>query len=199
MVGTETDMTEHPDDILRALADPDRLRIAGALAAGEAAAAALAETLDLPLARVRRYLTRLADAGIARLQPDRRTYRLDTETLRWAAEQVGPPRDAGIALSPVDAFAARSAANEDEEAVLRAFFRDGRLIEVPTKASKRRIVLERVALEFEPGVRYEEREVNAIVGAFFNDHASLRRYLVDEGFLDREAGTYWQTGGRVDL
>jgi hypothetical protein len=189
MVGTETDMTEHPDDILRALADPDRLRIAGALAASDAAAAALAEALDLPLARVRRHLTRLADAGIARVQPDRRTYRLDTETLRWAAEQVGPPRDAGIALG---------ATTGDEEAVLRAFFRDG-LIEVPTKASKRRIVLERVALEFEPGVRYDEREVNAIVGAFFNDHASLRRYLVDEGFLDRDAGTYWRAGGRVDV
>lgn len=34
--------------------------------------------------------------------------------------------------------------------------------------------------------------MKAIVGAFFNDHASLRRYLVDEGFLDREAGTYWR-------
>ena len=190
MVGTQTDMTEHPNDILRALADPDRLRIAGALAASEATASTLAETLDLPLGRVRRHLTRLADAGVARLQPDRRTYRLDTETLRWAAEQVGPPRDAGIALG---------AANEDEEAVLRAFFRDGRLVEVPTKASKRRIVLERVALEFEPGVRYDEREVNAIVGALFDDHASLRRYLVDEGFLDREAGTYWRAGGRVDV
>jgi hypothetical protein len=190
MVGNETDMTEHPDDILRALADPDRLRIAGTLAAGEAPDTALAETLDLPLRRVRRHLTRLADAGIARLQPDRRTYRLDTETLRWAAEQVGPPRDAGIALG---------AANEDEETVLRAFFRDGQLTEIPTKASKRRIVLERVALEFEPGVRYDEREVNAIVGAFFTDHASLRRYLVDEGFLDREAGTYWRAGGRVDV
>jgi hypothetical protein len=190
MVGTETDMTEHPDDILRALADPDRLRIAGALAAGEAAAAALAETLDLPLARVRRHLTRLADAGIARLQSDRRTYRLDTETLRWAAEQVGPPRDAGIALG---------AANEDEEAVLRAFFRDGRLREFPAKESKRRIVLERMALEFEPGVRYDENEVNAMLGRYFNDHAALRRYLVDGGFLDREAGTYWRTGGRVDL
>jgi hypothetical protein len=190
MVGTETDMTEHPDDILRALADPERLRIAGALAAGDAAAGTLAETLALPLARVRRHLTRLAAAGVARLQPDRRTYRLDPETLRWAAEQVGPPRDVGIALG---------AANEDEEAVLRAFFRDGRLTELPMKASKRRIVLERVALEFEPGVRYDEREVNAIVGAFFHDHASLRRYLVDEGFLDREAGTYWRTGGRVDV
>jgi hypothetical protein len=183
-------MSEHPDDILRALADPERLRIAGALAAGDAEAASLADALHLPIARVRRHLTRLASAGVARLQPDRRTYRLDAETLRWAAEQVGPPREAGIALG---------AANEDEEAVLRAFFRDGQLVEIPTKASKRRIVLERVAIEFEPGVRYDEREVNAIVGAFHTDHASLRRYLVDEGFLDREGGEYWRSGGRVDV
>ena len=190
MVGTPTDMSEHPDDILRALADPERLRIAGALAAGDAGAASLADALELPIARVRRHLTRLASAGVARLQPDRRTYRLDAETLRWAAEEVGPPRGAGIALG---------AANEDEEAVLRAFFRDGRLVEIPTKASKRRIVLERVAIEFEPGRRYDEREVNAIVGAFHTDHASLRRYLVDEGFLDRERGEYWRIGGRVDV
>jgi hypothetical protein len=171
MVGNDPDMTEHPDDILRALADPERLRIAGALAGGGGGGAA-------------------NPAGIARLQPDRRTYRLDAETLRWAAEQVGPPREAGIALG---------AANEGEEAVLRAFFRDGRLTEIPTKASKRRIVLERVALAFEPGVRYDEREVNVIVAAFHRDHASLRRYLVDEGFLAREGGVYWRSGGRVDV
>jgi DNA-binding transcriptional ArsR family regulator len=95
MVRNGTDMTEHPDDIIRALADPERLRIAGALAAGDAAAKALSETLELPLARVRRHLTRLAAAGVARLQPDHRTYRLDRETLRWAAEQVGPPPRGG--------------------------------------------------------------------------------------------------------
>jgi hypothetical protein len=47
-------------------------------------------------------------------------------------------------------------------------------------------------------VRYDEREVNVIVGGFFLDHAALRRSLVDEGFLDREAGVYWRAGGRVD-
>lgn len=57
---------------------------------------------------------------------------------------------------------------------------------------------ERIAIKFEPGVRYDEREVNAIVGRFFNDYASLRRYLVDGGFLARERGEYWRTGGRVD-
>jgi hypothetical protein len=183
-------MPETPEEILRALADPERLAIAGALARDDRTSSQLADELGLAISRIRKHLNRLTATGVARLQPDRRTYRLDPETLRWAAEQVGPPREAGLALG---------AASEDEEAVLRTFFRNGRLTEIPAKASKRRIVLERVALEFEPGVRYDEREVNAIVGRFFNDHASLRRYLVDEGLLSRERGVYWRSGGRVEV
>ena len=183
-------MAETPDEILRALADPERLAIAGALAQRSRTAAALATDLELQLARVRKHLNRLTTTGVARLEPDRRTYRLDTETLRWAAEQVGPPREAGLALG---------AANDDEETVLRTFFRDGRLTEIPAKETKRMIVLERIALEFEPGVRYDEQQVNAIVGRFFNDYASLRRYLIDAGLLAREHGEYWRAGGRVDV
>jgi hypothetical protein len=190
MVRIETDMAETPDDILRALADPQRLAIAGALAAGDRSAAELAVNLTLPVARIRKHLNRLTTTGVVRLNDDRRTYRLDAETLRWAAEQAGPTREAGLTLG---------AANEEEEAVLRTFFRGGRLTEIPTKASKRHIVLERIAVEFEPGVRYEEKEVNVIVGRFFNDYASLRRYLVDEGLLERDQGIYWRVGGRVDL
>jgi hypothetical protein len=183
-------MPETPDDILRALADPERLAIAGALARADADARALADDLGLALKRVRTHLNRLHAAGIVRLREDRATYRLDAETLRWAAEQVGPPRGAGLPLG---------AANEDEEAVLRTFFRDGRLTEIPQKRTKRVIVLERIALEFEPGRRYEEKEVNVVVGRFFTDHAAIRRYLVDEGFLDRDHGVYWRSGGRVDV
>ena len=183
-------MAETPDEILRALADPERLAIAGLLARSRESAASLAEALELPVTRVRKHLNRLTATGVARLEEDRRSYRLDAETLRWAAEQVGPPREAGLALG---------AANEDEETVLTTFFRAGRLTEIPVKESKRRIVLERIALEFEPGRRYEEAEVNVIVGAFFNDYAAIRRYLVDEGFLDRDHGVYWRAGGRVDV
>jgi DNA-binding transcriptional ArsR family regulator len=101
-------MSETPDDILRALADPERLAIAGALWRSSRSATELAETLDLEVARVRKHLNRLSAAGVIRLAHDRRTYRLDPETLRWAAGQVGPPRDTGIALG---------AATEDEERV----------------------------------------------------------------------------------
>jgi hypothetical protein len=183
-------MRGDPDDILRALADPERLAITGMLARQPAGADELTAALDLSLKRLRSHLSRLTAAGVLTLDADRRTYRLDTDTLRHAAELVGPPREVGLALG---------AANEDEEHVLRTFFRQGRLTEIPMKQSKRRIVLGRIALEFEPGRHYDEKEVNVIVGAFFNDHAALRRYLVDEGFLDRDHGIYWRAGGRVDV
>ncbi|MCW2567621.1 MAG: putative regulator, ArsR family, partial [Mycobacterium sp.] len=47
--------------------------------------------------------------------------------------------------------------------------------------------------------RYAEAEVNVVLRAWHPDHAALRRYLVDEGFLGRERGEYWRTGGRVEL
>ena len=75
----------------------------------------------------------------------------------------------------------------------------GRLSEIPARRAKRRIVLTRLALEFEVGVRYPEREVDAVLKRFHPDHASLRRFLVDEGFLSRQGGRYWRTGGPVDV
>ena len=62
------------------------------------------------------------------------------------------------------------------------------------------VLLQRLALEFDVG-RYTEREVNDILFAFHPDWSTLRRYLVDEGFLDREhvddQNWYWRAGGRV--
>lgn len=179
-----------PNGILRALADPERLALAGRLALADRTALELAVDVGLPLDRVRRHLKRLTAAGLVSGLPDRRTYRLAGETLRWAAQEVGPPRGPGLALGAVD---------EEEEAVLRRYFVGGRLKEVPAKRGKRLAVLSRLAREFEVGVRYPEREVNAVLKRFHPDHASLRRFLVDEGFLSRQGGQYWRTGGPVDV
>lgn len=82
---------------------------------------------------------------------------------------------------------------------LRPFFDpDGRLITVPAKRAKRLLVLDRLAQLFEPGERYPEAEVNRRLRTVHDDVAMLRRYLVDEGFLDREGGVYWRIGGSVE-
>ena len=84
------------------------------------------------------------------------------------------------------------------QAVLRAFVDgDGRLLSIPAKHAKRLVVLDHLAQLFEPGERYPELEVNRRLRAVHDDVAALRRYLVEEGFLDREAGVYWRIGGTV--
>jgi hypothetical protein len=175
-----------PEEILRALADPERLAVAGLLARGPRTASEVAAGLGLPLSRVRKHLSRLGQSGVARVGPDRRTWSLSPDTLRRAAQEVGPSREAGLALGARD---------EEEDAVLRRYFRAGRLREIPAKHSKRRVVLERLALEFDIGVRYREAQVNEALRQFHEDHASLRRYLVDEGLLSRQGGEYWRSGG----
>jgi hypothetical protein len=179
-----------PEDVLRALADPTRLSVAGLLARGPATAAVLAKELGLRTDAVQRHLTRLSRVGIVAVEADRRTYRLQADGLRAAAAEAGPARDPGLALG---------AADDEEESVLRQYFRGGRLVEVPVKRSKRLVVLQRLALEFEVGVHYPERQVNAVLRGFHADVAALRRYLVDERFMSRERGEYWRTGGRVDV
>lgn len=87
----------------------------------------------------------------------------------------------------------------NRDVVLRAFVgADGRLASIPSKVAKRLVVLDHLARGFEPGRRYPELEVNRILRAAHDDVAALRRYLVEEGFLSREAGVYWRTGGTVD-
>jgi hypothetical protein len=87
----------------------------------------------------------------------------------------------------------------DRDAVLRAFLTDeGRLRSIPTRIRKRLVVLDRLAQEFEPGERYAETDVNNRLRAFHPDVAALRRYLVEEGFLDREHGVYWRAGGTIE-
>ena len=58
-------------------------------------------------------------------------------------------------------------------------------------------ILDLLAQQFEPGERYGETEVNNRLRAFHQDVAALRRYLVEEGFLDRAEGRYWRSGGSV--
>jgi hypothetical protein len=87
----------------------------------------------------------------------------------------------------------------DDAAILRSFFdTDGRLVTVPARRSKRLVVLDHLAQRFEPGERYSESEVNNRLREAHDDVAALRRYLVDEGFLSRDAGVYWRSGGTVD-
>ena len=87
----------------------------------------------------------------------------------------------------------------DPATVVARFVVDGRLVTMPTKRSKRMLVLDHIAQEFELGRTYPEAEVNEVLRRYHDDYAALRRYLVDEAFLTRDGGVYWRSGGTVTL
>jgi hypothetical protein len=173
--------------IVGLLADPVRLKVVAALALGAGSIEEVADATGLSLKDVALAARRLARAGL--VHRDGHTLGLHTERFAEAARSAA-------ALAPPPQ---RLSDDPAQDAVLRTFLRDGRLVSVPAQQSKRRVVLEHLVHVFEPGVRYPEREVNALLAAWHPDVAALRRYLVDEGLLTREAGVYWRSGGYVEV
>lgn len=189
-----------PTDLLRALLDPDRLAVIGAVARAPATSARIAAMTGVAGDDVVRTLAPLVQAGLVtrRSTDDGDAYVVDPARWRSVADRLPqePPLDPRVGFGMTD----------DERTVLARFFVGDRLEALPAQRRKRLVVLERLALEFEAGRRYPEPEVNAVLGRFNPDHSSLRRALVDEGFLDREPATtadgrstvlYWRSGGRL--
>ena len=186
---TTEDATPDAASVLALLVAGDRLPVVAALVLGAQTIDEIAERADVPPRDVLRVLTRLESAGLASIEGVRWSLHVDVlrEVVtghRWPAEHVA----ADITDSP-----------PEQAAVLRAFFRNGRLVRVPAQRSKRLVVLDRLARDFELGVRYPESEVNQILLGYYPDYAALRRYLVEEDFLARESGVYWRSGGSVEL
>lgn len=176
-----------PTDFLRIVLDPHRLAVLGLAALGPLDVEKAAHQLRMTVGQVRRAVSRLVEAGL--LDQD---LALDRAALRAVAEAL--PGNEPVAGSVLE-----GPWSSEERQLLGRYFVGSRLTEVPAQSQRRRVVLERLAHEFEPGVRYDEKEVNMILLTFHPDYAALRRYLIDEGFLTRADGSYWRSGGRVEV
>ncbi len=174
-----------PQDYLRHTLDPVRLAILGAAAVGTPDADAIGEALGVSRKKVLTQIARLEQAGLLV------DGRLDATRLR----EIG----ASLPEVAVDEQIVGGAWSSDEARVLASFFEGSRLTQIPANRSKRLLVLERLAQEFDAGVRYPEKQVSFMLQMFHPDYAALRRHLVDEGFLTRADGVYWRTGGRFDV
>jgi hypothetical protein len=170
------------------LAEDGRRRVVAALVLGATTVEDVIAVTGLGTRVVVTALGRLVSGGLVVVQ-DEGQHALVLDAFREAARssRTAPTADTRIA-----------GGTEEEAKVLRAFVRDGQLISIPTSRSKRLVLLNLMAAMFEPGLRYEEWEVNALLRRWHPDSAALRRYLVDEDFLGRDHGEYWRTGGTVD-
>jgi hypothetical protein len=175
-----------PDALCGLLAEEERLLTYAAVVLGAGTPSAVAAATGLPARDVVRAIRRLEQGGLLAVEANRLT--ASREAFKDAVrERVPDPEE-----EPLDPDQAKAA-------VLRAFIRDGRLVSIPVVRAKRLVVLEHMAANFEPGVKYPERAVDAILRAWHDDYVSLRRHLIDECLMSREGGVYWRIGGPVDV
>jgi len=160
-------------EVLQALSDPARLALLARIAeAGEQGCALDAAARDPRAAR--KHVARLSAAGLVEARGGAYVARLDriraaVDELAGADEPGGPGR-------------------------VGALFSRGRLVEIPRAPELRLELLRHLAERFfEPGRTYTEPEVNALLHEVHDDHAALRRHMVDAGLLQRDdAGTSYR-------
>ena len=171
---------------LKALADPNRLRILGLLTGEEATGEELADALGISEATISHHLNRLKELGLVRVRPDgtRRLHQTDEERLTAFLKSL-PGTATRIARGTVDPEAF-------SQKILKTYFEGDRLKEIPLRYKKQRIILAKLVEQFQPGVRYPEKEVNEIFKRFHPDCAALRRYMIDHRFMARENNIYWR-------
>ena len=177
---------------MKALSDASRLRIVGILAQGGALSVEeLARRSSLSAGTVVHHLNRLRAARLVSAVPRRpyMDYSLRIERLAEIGAALGKlAQEQSGEAPPADAPAWAGAA---EAKVLRSFFTGELLTSIPVQRAKRLVVLRHMAeMTFERKHKYPEKEVNQRLGARHPDAASLRRYLVDEGFMTRKSGVY---------
>lgn len=169
-------------DLTGLLAEPSRATAFAAVTLGARTVAEVATRGGLSAKDAAVAVQRLTDGGV--LVFDRRVAGLvvDFDAIKSAART----RSAAERAGDVD---------EDVEASLRPFVRDGRLLRLPSQLNKKKLALTHIATtSFPEGQTFDEQAVNATLQTWCDggatDHVSIRRYLVDFGFLDRTDGVY---------
>lgn len=85
---------------------------------------------------------------------------------------------------------------KDREEIIKGYFRrgeNGPLSTMPVKEKRKIVVLQYIVKNFSTGRRYSEKEVNRILERIYEDYATIRRYLIEYGFMERtrDGSFYW--------
>lgn len=85
---------------------------------------------------------------------------------------------------------------KEKEQILETVFESLSPLKLKTfsrKEKKKIIILRKIAEQFEHGKKYTEKEINKVLKEIYDDYVSIRRYLIEYGFMDRtdDGKEYW--------
>lgn len=85
---------------------------------------------------------------------------------------------------------------DEYEKIFKKYFPkgpEGPLTTFSLKEKYKLVILREISKRFASGTYYTEKEINEILKPVFDDYVTLRRYLIEYGFLDRkpDGSQYW--------
>ena len=180
---TETDAIR----LFKCLSDKSRLQILKSLAIEDMYVERLAERLDITAPTVSFHLKKLADAGavVSYKSQYYTMYSLKKDIFETSILEILQEKS-----DEAEVQARRDA--EYRQKVIDIFFEYGRLKAITAQQKKKRIILEVIAQTFEYDRIYSEREVNIIIADFHDDFCTIRRDMISEHLLERDAKGYWR-------
>jgi hypothetical protein len=203
----DTQRTEPLMEMMKAVADESRLALLRLVNQEEHTVGNLARLVGLGEPTVSHHLTRLREAGLVtlRMAGSQRFYRVNETGLARFKELA-----AAIELMPVppppvaaqDGWIDQLGWQAWDRQVLREHTSGAKLTHLPAKQKKLIVILRWLATLFQLDRMYTEAEVNAILKYVYEeDYVSLRRDLIDLGYLRRErgGGKYWLTPPETEI
>lgn len=182
-------------EIAKALAAPPRLAIFGLLARQPDKALSLieiAELTGLTQHEAQKNTKILAQFGLIRVEEwfDEFPFQVifEPEYLKTVPQVIAALQHLNSQLQPAE----QQPALDERAKTIGRFMKEGRLVDWPSQFKRQVYVMEEIAKVFQPGLRYTERQVDAILKEIYHDHCTLRRSLVDLKLLQRADGMYWK-------
>ncbi len=173
--------------LFKCLSDKSRLQILKSLMIEDMYVERLAERLGLTPPTVSFHLKKLTEANIVTSYKSQyyMMYRLNREIFETSILEI-------LEEKSDDADIQEQRDEEYRQKVIDTFFIYGKLKSIPSQIKKERIVLEVIAESFEFDRIYTEKEVNLMIADFYDDFCTIRRDMVAEKLLARNAAGYWR-------
>ncbi len=171
--------------MLKSLADETRISLVNALLEGPQCVEELAARLRRAPSTISFHLRKLEEGGL--LSKTKTQYYLmyelrpDALTVTVKDLVTMPGQEESPEFRRMDRYRTK---------ILRTFIRNGELVQLPKQWKKRLVILEEFLKKFEPGKEYEENEVNERIKILFPDYCTIRRLLIEEGYMTRSGTTY---------
>lgn len=170
----------NPVEIFKCLGDDTRYKILCLLSKSDSYVELIASRLSLTPGTISFHLKKMEKAGLVKCSRTQfyMIYSLNKDIIaKPIADFLEPPKE----LDSDDAYRAK---------VIKTFFENGRLKQLPVQKKKRTICFEEIISAFEVGKSYTEKEVNGIISNCYEDYCLVRRWAVDEGYMERSGNIY---------